>query len=115
MASWPPIGEQSHNKGSDPKKEYISLWIFSKNFLFRLCLDIFQEEGLPNFKLFEELFCYNLENLQERGGLPDFNDEEEHLWEGGWGCWGKGKLGKNKTKTDFFWNRFPNLTDLLAG
>ena len=40
-----------------------------------LCLDIFQEEGggLPNSKVFEELFCLILDIYQERGGggLPD--------------------------------------------
>ena len=35
--------------------------------------------GLPNSKLFEELFCLCLEIFQE-GGLPDSKDDEEHFW-----------------------------------
>ena len=37
--------------------------------------------GLPNAKLFEELFCLCLDIFQEMrgGGLPDTKDDEEHF------------------------------------
>ena len=47
--------------------------------LFCLCLEIFQERegGLRCFKNVEELFCLSLEIFQEeRGGLPDSKDDE---------------------------------------
>ena len=51
----------------------------TKLFKELLCLDIFQEEGegLPNSKVFEELFCLILEIYQEGGGLPDSKTFEE--------------------------------------
>ena len=46
--------------------------------LFFLSLDIFQEGGgLPDYKNFEELFCLRLDIFEERGGLPDSKDDEE--------------------------------------
>ena len=42
----------------------------TKLFKELLCLDIFQKEGggLPNSKVFEELFCLRLDIFQEKGG-----------------------------------------------
>ena len=46
--------------------------------LFCFCLEIFQERGggLPCSKTFEELFCLSLDIFQEEGGWPDSKDDE---------------------------------------